>query len=269
MNNFFGVCLAEIIKQRKNYYNSWTNFISLLLWPVLVYFTTFFTYYSFDISLLKKYEISSKEDLLIFLIIGALGYNCFFAMVQGAFQILKERENGTLEMIYLTPANRLALLYGRALGGFFQSTWLFTLFFTVIIIFMGNIDIGKLVTLILSYLILFFCSIIWGGFMNALFMTSRDSSFWFSVCDEPMNFFSGVKIPVSSFPPFVRVLAAFFPLYYCLDVMRIILLAPNLQVHFMHLCNLFISVIMLVLITYFISCVSEGRNRKTGNLQLF
>lgn len=269
MKNFIVVCLAEMVKQRKNHYNSWANFVSLLLWPVVIYFTTFFTYNSFEVSLLKKYGISSKDDLLVFLVIGALGYNCFFAMVQGAFQTLREREDGTLEIIYLTPANRLALLYGRALGGFFQSTWLFTLFFIGIIFYTKNIVIEKLVALVFSYLILLFCSIIWGGFMNVLFMTSRDSSFWFSVCDEPMNFFSGVKIPVNAFPPIARIVASIFPLYYCLDVMRMILLAPNLEMNLTYLYGFIFSIIVIVIITFLISCISERRNRKTGNLQLF
>lgn len=269
MQKFLVVCLGEIKKQRVNYYNSWSNFISLLVWPILVYLTTYYIYFSFDIGQLTRYGITSKKDLLIFLVIGALGYNSFFAMVQGAFQIINERENGTLEIIYLTPASRMAMLYGRALGGFFQSVWQFSLFFLVIVVYGCNMSLRKIGLILVSYFLLIIASTIWGGFINALFIITRDANFIFSLCDEPMNLFCGVKIPIASFPLFARIISAIFPLTYCLIIMRSLILVSDRYNVLNSFIRLMISFIILIFATIAIVKLSEKHNRKTGNLQLY
>ena len=155
------------------------------------------------------------------------------------------------------------------MGGFFQSTWLFLTFFIAILFYVQNVTMKKIVMFISSYVVLFIASVVWGGLMNVLFMTSRDSSFLFSICDEPMNFFSGVKIPVNAFPILGRVIASVFPLYYCLKAMRAMMLTFNPIVVVNNLGKLIMSIVIIVIITNIISYFSEKRSRKTGNLQLF
>ncbi|WP_287715153.1 ABC transporter permease [Blautia sp.] len=265
----FLTCKGEIKKQQKNYYNSWSNFISLLIWPVLIFLSTYYVYLSFDITLLKQYGINSNHDLMIFLVIGALGYNSFFSMVQGAFQILNERENGTLEIVYSTPASRMGLLYGRALGGLFQSIWMFSLFFLYIIFFKDSLTIHRLFVIIISYIILIVSSTIWGGFINILFILTRDANYLFTICDEPMNFFSGTKIPTLAFPMWAKIISAIFPLTYCLSIMRNLIMTTNLDSILTALYKLSFSLCTIIIITYLLSVYSEKRNRKTGNLQLY
>lgn len=268
ISKFIIVCLGEVRKQKRNYYNSWSNFISLLLWPVLTFFITYYTYLSFDISPLSEFGIHSHEDLMIFLVVGALGFNSFFSMLQGAFQIINERQNGTLEIIYSTPANRMAMLYGRTLGGFFQSIWMFSIFFIGILLYNVDLTANKIFSIIASYVILLICSIIWGGFINVLFIITRDVNFLFSICDQPMGFFSGVKIPTSSFPIWAKYISMIFPLTYCLSIMRNLLLS-NRTSQLITIIKLIISILSLLAITYVLSGMAEKINRRTGNLQLY
>jgi ABC-2 type transport system permease protein len=267
--SFFNTCLAEIKKQHKNYYNSWSSFISLLIWPALICFTSYYVYLSFDLNQLVQYGLETKEQLMIFLIIGALGYNSFFSMIQGAFQITNERQNGTLEIIYATPANRLAMLYGRALGGFLQSVWMFSVFFVTVVLYNSEVTFSKIISLMLSYLIMTIASIIWGGFINILFIITRDASFLFTICDEPMNFFSGVKIPLLAFPIWAQIISSIFPLTYCLLIMRRIIIKGSIFNNLEDLFKLFASLLILVFLTHILSVLAEKHNRETGNLQLY
>ncbi|HEX2982661.1 MAG TPA: ABC transporter permease [Ignavibacteriales bacterium] len=263
------VCWGEVKKQRANYFNKLSNYISLLIWPVIVFLTTYFTYRSFDISVLNNYGIDTQSSLMAFLVTGALGYNCFWCMVQSALFMLNERQNGTLEIVFLSPANRLAVMYGRALGGIFQSIWMFLLFALMIIFITNGITVEMLFRIPLALIVLIVSSTIWGGFINSVFIISRDITFWFTLSDEPMYLLSGAKVPVEAFPLWSQVLAAIFPLTYCLYIIRALFTGKDDLINPVIIVGLVTSLALLILITYVILYFAEKRNRRTGNLQLY
>jgi len=39
-----------------------------------------------------------------------------------------ERTNGTLEIIFISPSSKLAMMYGRAIGSLFENIWMFFVF---------------------------------------------------------------------------------------------------------------------------------------------
>lgn len=261
------VCIGEIKKQKRNYFNTWSTYISLLLWPILTFIGTYFSYKNFDISILKKLSIYSYSNLAIFLLTGALCYNCFWAMVQGAFFMRNERENGTLETIFLSPAPRISIMYGRAIGALLQSTWIMFMYSIVIFIIMKDNILHALLSIITVYLVVIISAIIWGGFINSIFTVSRDIDFWFIICDEPMKLFSGVEIPVNIFPIIFQYTSAIFPLFYCLEITRNIF--TNNQSSLWLFINYIVSNCVIFIITLFILKKAEKHNRETGNLQLY
>lgn len=260
---FVNVCLVEMEKQMKNYYKVYSAFISLFLWPILTFLITYYTYLSFDWDKISQMGFKSREELFDFLVIGILVYSSFFSMVQGAFQIINERESGTIEMIYLTPANRMAMLYGRALGGLIQNIWMLLLFCLYIIIHENGISFYILCRLLLGYLFLILSATIWGGFINAFYLITRDANIFFYICDTPMNFFSGVKIPIQMFPIWARNIAKIFPLTYCMNIVRGIIIQST-QGNYLHsFSGVLISNCIMITVTYFISLFSEKINEMT------
>lgn len=171
------VCKGEILKQNQNYYNSWQNYISLGIWPILNSIGTYFMYKSFNLSFLEKYGIDTDSKLIIFIFTGLLGYNCFWSMVQSALFMQNERENGTLEVVFLAPANRMAIVYGRALGGIIQNVWMFSVFSLLIIVVIKGISLEALICIPIGSFLLLTAAVIWGGFINAIFLVSRDVEF--------------------------------------------------------------------------------------------
>lgn len=258
---------GEIIKIHKNEFISIGSVFSMLLWPIISYFEVYFTYLSFDLSFLKEYGINDHTSLMIFIITGFLGYNCFWSMVQSAWSMGYERQNGTLEIIMLSPANRLSILFGRALGALVENIWMFFVFSVFIISYKIDVTLIDIVYLLIALIILLISSVIWGGFMNSLFLFSRDASFLFNIFDTPMEFFGGVKIPVSIFPFWAKLISAVFPLTYCLILIREIIFYHAIK--FSTLIPLFYVLIIIFIITLIITKNAEKNCRKTGSFQFY
>lgn len=261
------VCFAEVKKQNQNYYNTIELYLSMLLWPFLSGMGSYYIYRSFNLSELVKIGISNNTDLAVFVFTGALAYNCFFSMIQSALFLRNERENGTLEIVFLSPANRLALVYGRALGGIVQNVGMFSLFIAIIFAIIGKFNLFFLGKTLICFLFIFFSSTIWGGLINAIFIVSRDVDFWFTLCDEPMKVLSGTEIPIVLMPIFFKILGGIFPLTYCLLLIRNVFFCEkiNLKIIFANI----IVLIVLIMITKIVLFVTEKMNRKTGNLQFY
>lgn len=222
---------GEIRKQKNNYFNSWGAYVSFIIWPLLTLFSVWFSYKNHNISYLSKFGIKSETDLFTYLLTGCLEYNCFWLMVQSAFFMRNERENGTLEVIFLTPASRLGIVYGRAMGSLYQALWLGVIY-GISLLAIERYVLRVTAILFILYPVTLLSAIIWGGFMNTIFLFSRDIEFWFDVSDEPMKLFSGVNVPISKLPQFFRCISAIFPLTYCLEMVRAILLQRELVLYY-------------------------------------
>lgn len=267
MKLWLKACFAEVQKQNRNYYNSVELYLSMLLWPFLSGIGTYFIYKSFDLTNLLDIGISSTSDLLVFVFTGALAYNCFFSMIQSALFLRNERENGTLEIVFLSPANRLALVYGRALGGIIQNVGMFSMFTGILFIIIGKCNLIFIAKTLLCFVVVFLSSTVWGGLINAIFIVSRDVDFWFTLCDEPMKVFSGIEIPITLMPILFKIVGGIFPLTYCLLLIRQVFFSNNLKISII-LTNI-VVIILLIIITKIILVITEKINRKTGNLQFY
>lgn len=220
MKETIQIITAEVRKMHKNQYHSYSVYITLLIWPFLILFNTYYTYFSFNISILNRYSIYNKNDLMIFLVIGSLGLNIFFSMVQSSWQMSSERQDGTLEVIFYSPANRLTILYGRAISTVFENVWIFLVFLVYLLFLSENIDFLLIFKSFLSFIVLFISAVVWGVFLNSIFLFTRDASFLFNLMDSPMDFFSGVRFPTVAFPFVLRGISYIYPLTYCLNVFR-------------------------------------------------
>jgi len=221
---------------------------------------------AFDINILSEFGIHDTHDLIVFIFTGAMGYNCFWAMVHSALYIHEERRGGTLEMMFLSPASRMAIVFGRALSGIFLNASIFSVLSMVMLI-LGGINISSLLKIAVSFAIIVLSSIIWGAFINSFFLISRDTNFLFTICDEPMHLLSGVKIPLNAFPMFLQVPASIFPLTYCLFLVRQLFFDVGVQWAYV-LANV-VGLCILVIVTKVILWKTEHKNRESGNLQLF
>ncbi|MEX0381558.1 ABC transporter permease [Leuconostoc sp. MS02] len=255
--------LGELKKQLRNHQRNKIELISTLLWPILILSIMYGTYKSFNVNVLSNIGIQSQADLLLFLVTGALTYNFFWLSVQTAFLMVSERASGTLEIQFLSPANRYALMLGRALGTLIPEVWMFTIFSLFMITVSSRFNGPEFGHLIICFIILIFSSTIWGAFINSLFLISRDATFYFTLFDEPMRFLSGSQIPIQRFPIVFQVVGAIFPATHVLILIRQFLLTGDISG--MHVLFFLISLIGTVLGTFLLIRIAERKQQKTGS----
>ena len=258
---------AEIKKQHQNWFHSIFIYFTLLLWPILIFVNAYLVYKPFYTENSYINYFGSKESLILFLITGFLGYNCFWAMVQSAWQMGFERQSGTLETIFLTPANKLTILYGRVFGAILENIWMFSLFSLLVIFVTQEISFELVLLLVFLFVVLILSASVWGAFMNVLFLFSRDATFLFSLLDEPMVFFSGVRIPVSFLPIWCKAISVIFPLTHTLVIIRDSFIDKRVAIE--SIKNLSISLIGIAFLTWILLRIAEKNVRKTGSLSFY
>lgn len=266
---FVKALTAEMKKQHKNYFHSRMIYVSLFVWPFLSFVTT---YYSFKVFNIEKSKISyiTSENMVVYLLLGYMCMSFFRSLVQSAWNFSFERISGTLELIYLSPVNRAAVLLGNAISSLFESVFVMLIFSILVLIINGEVLLIKILPCITVFLIVTAMAVAWGMFLNSLFLFSRDSDFLFTVLEEPMEIFSGVKVPTILFPVWAKAISVFFPLTYAIEaVRRVVLTGSTLyEISGFVMTGIAIIIILFTLISAMIKIV-ERHMRITGNITLF
>ncbi len=269
MRYFLKVVWAEAIKQHRNYFNNWMIYISLFVWPLLSFLTAYYSYSAFNVEGTFVSYING-ENILVFLMLGYMAMSFFRSVVQSAWNFSRERQSGTLEYIYLSTANRLAVLMGNALSSVFESS-IVMLIFGLLIVFSNKKSINvNTIGLAVVLLIFIIMALLWGVFLNACFLYSRDTDFLFTILEEPMEIFSGVKVPIVIFPAWAKIISLIFPLTYVLEALRQVMLNGASLTAVSHILSICIGIIIVLLLATLITIlVVEKHMRKTGNVVLF
>jgi ABC-2 type transport system permease protein len=267
------IIMAEFLKQRRSFFGSLLTYFSMLVWPALQLATAYYTFRPFlgAAGFSKQWPLAANpQGVLLFVTTGMLGFIFFWSLVQSAWQFSWERYNGTLELLFLTPASRLALIIANGSMSLLQSTWLFFLFSVGLITVVGGLKVAHPAMFLVAFLGLLIPAVAWGAFLNSIFIFSRSSSFLYTLLEEPMSFFAGVRIPLFALPIWARVIGGIFPLTLSLFVLRGALLEGNdLVVLWPQLLLLVaVSLLLFVIAAWFLK-LGEEHALKNGSLTLF
>lgn len=271
MRYFIKVLKAEMVKQHKDYFHSKTIYISLFLWPVLTFISAYFGYKPFSMDKVSgALSYLNEDNLIIFMLIGYMCLIFFRSLVQSAWRFSMERIYGTLELIYLTPASRLAFILGNAISSLFESVWLFVIFGAGILLSRAgyfNVDYGAAVV---GFILMIVLSMLWGMLLNSLFLFSRDTNFLFTILEEPMEIFGGVKIPSAVFPIWAKLISMVFPLTYSAEILRRALLnGESIQSLSSFIWISIAIAILMFSITLICLKLGEAHAKRTGSMSLF
>ncbi|MBC6356717.1 ABC transporter permease [Lactobacillus helsingborgensis] len=259
--------VAEFFRCSKLNTLSLNGIVASIIWPLLGLLTTLFTYKSFNLKLFARFGINSYSDFLIFLLTGFVSLSFYSAMTTQALSIQRDREDGTLQIIYISPANRFGLLLGRALSGLPQIIFSFVLIYFYIFLISSGKPFIKIMFYAIAGVLLFISASLWGTFMCALYLVSRNTSIWYILFNTPMEYLSGVSIPIRSFPKFLYVLSFIFPLTYTLQIVRklSILSWPGI----IDWLTFILVNFLCFFFTLFVINKSENNSRKSGTIDLF
>lgn len=224
------VVQAEMLKQHRILFGSKMMYFSMLIWPALELASAYYAFLPFlhAPNLIKNWSVAADpKSVILFFITGLLGYTFFRSIVQSSWQFGFERFNGTLEMLFLSPANRLVLILANGAGALLQSVWLFLTFAIGLILLVGGLHVSNPAMFLVAFLGLLIPSLGWAAFLNSICIFSRDSGFVYTVIESTMSFLSGVRVPLPAFPLWVRVIGTLFPLTTSLVVLRGALLSSE------------------------------------------
>ena len=269
MKTYGKIILAEAIKQHKNYFLNKSIYVSLFLWPVLTFITAYYNYLPFQLDQ-TKIAYLNKDNLIVFLLLGYMCMSFFRSLVQSAWRYSYERQAGTLEYLYLSPANRFCLLLGNALSSVVEGVFCMVIFSGAIVITKVTVLNAHMEVCMVLFVLLTLTAVLWGTFLNAMFMYSRDTDFLFTILEEPMEIFSGVKVPAFLFPFWAKLISFLFPLTYLVEAIRKAVLsqAGFYELRYFFLINFGINVLLFTATLLTIKMV-EDHMRKTGSVVLF
>lgn len=269
---FLRLVWANIHLQHKNYFFNKSIYLSLFLWPVIGFINIYYAYQPFDQSfLLKKLELGNKQGFYLYLLIGFVAMRFFYSLIQSAWNSSYSiRISGALELLYMSPSSRMAMLIGNSIASLFGSVWMFIIFASGMIVLYGDyLNVNGLSAMI-SIVLLSVLAIIWGVFLNSLFLLARDSGFLFTVFQGPVEMFAGAKIPFEYMPIWAKVLGCGLPLTYIIIVLRKALMYNTpiweLMPYILLCCGLGGG---LLLISQYMMKVGERNAMKHGTATLF
>ncbi|GKX31777.1 multidrug ABC transporter permease [Vallitalea longa] len=270
--NFIRLVLANVRAQYKNYFFSKRIYLSLFIWPVIEFINIYYTYKPFNNDiLLNKIGLKHDEEIYLYLLIGFVAMRFFYTLIQSAWQSsYLLRYSGALELIYMSPSSRMAMLIGNSIASLFGSVWMFIIFASgMIVIFKDFLQINILSALV-SILLLCVLAVIWGVFLNSLFLLSRDSGFLYTIFQGPIDMFTGAKMPFSYMPLWAKIIGYIFPLTYIIIVLRKALMYDAGFVELLPdfiICSLIGT--FLLIISHLMMKIGERNAMENGTATLF
>jgi ABC-2 type transport system permease protein len=146
------------------------------------------------------------------------------AAMQSAFNIVQEKESGTIEQINVTPIKKHIFILGKLIPFLVLGIIIFTLGLLVGRIFYGIVPVGNLIVLYGS-LIVYLFSMLGLGLLIATYSGTQQQamslSFFFI---NIFNLMSGVFSPVDSMPAWAQAVVETFPPSHFIKIMRMVVL---------------------------------------------
>ena len=186
-------------------------------------------------------------------------------------QFYWEKETGNLEIYFVTPISRMAILLGMALGGIVNTTLRATAIMVAgILVFQVPLVINEPFTALLMFFLTITALYALGMLFASLFlMYGREAWHTANLLQEPVHFLSGSYFPKSLMPDMVQLVASLIPLTFGLDGIRqIVILGKGFSDVWIDLVALAVFIAILLPLARFALNYMENLGKKEGRLTL-
>ncbi len=186
-------------------------------------------------------------------------------------QFYWEKETGNLEIYFVTPISRMAILLGMALGGIVNTILRAAAIMVAgILVFQVPLVINDPFTALLMFFLTITALYALGMLFASLFlMYGREAWHTANLFQEPVHFLSGAYFPKSLLPDTVQLVASLIPLTFGLDGIRqIVILGKGFSDVWIDLVALTVFIIILLPLAKFALDYMENLGKKEGRLTL-
>jgi ABC-2 type transport system permease protein len=164
-----------------------------------------------------NYYLFIVPGILVNLITG-------IGIMQAAFNLVKEKEMGTIEQINVTPIKKQYFILGKLLPFYALSVVIFTIGLLIGYLFYNVYPIGSFFTMYVSLFAYLFALIGFGLLLSTYSETQQQTmslAFFFL---NVLNMMSGLFTSIESMPQWAKIVTGCFPVSHFIKAMRMIML---------------------------------------------
>ncbi len=209
-----GAIYVMWLRQLKRYWRSPARIVASLGQPLL-----FFVALGFGLG--RVFQAAGAGNYLNFLAPGIMAMSIIFTSVFSGMDLIWDRQFGFLKETLVAPVSRVAIMFGRVLGGSTTSTLqgLLVLLLSIALGFRPEHWWG-VIAAVGAGLSLAFLFAAFGLFLGTLMRDMQGYPLVMNFVVMPMFFLSGAVFPLDRVASAMRVLAMMDPLTYGVDALR-------------------------------------------------
>ena len=254
-------------------YNAWI--IATLIWPIPLLAVNIYSYRALGTDdsisgiISRDFGISNFAGMVI---IGTIVYLLYNRLLWGAgISLQSERWMGTIEALFMTPANRMTVLFASGVSSLAEGAWWIGCIFVLSwMIFGVEPSISSWLAIIVGILSTMIALISVGVFFASFFVLTRAADQMASALQAPIRFFSGVVFPVSALPQLLQFVAYILPVTYGIQAMRkAVLTGGDITSISQELVLLYAFAVVLTVAGYFTLKALEKQAKRKGTLYLY
>ena len=254
-------------------YNAWI--VATLIWPIPLLAVNIYSYRalgtdaSISSIISRDFGISNFAGMII---IGTIVYLLYNRLLWGAgVSLQSERWMGTIEALFVTPANRMTVLFACGASSVIEGAWWIGCIFAMSwMIFGVEPSITSWLAIAVGILSTMVALISVGVFFASFFVLTRAADQLASALQAPIRFFSGVVFPVSALPQLLQFISYILPVTYGIQAMRkAVLTGGDVASISFELALLYVFALVLTIAGYFTLRALETQAKRKGTLYMY
>ena len=253
-------------------YKAWV--IATVIWPIPLLALNILQWGLFGTlgEVSEALEQSGFPPLAGTIIVGTIVYLLYNRLLWGTgVSIQSERWMGTIEVLFVTPTNKMTVLLASGVSSLVEASWWIVCIFGISWMLFGvqpSITSWPTVLLCLGSTMVALLAV--GVFFGGFFVLTRAADNLASGLQAPIRFFSGVAFPVNVLPQTLQFVSFVIPVTYGILTLRdSILSGGDLSTIWLNIVALYIMTAIFLVLAHFTIKAVERRAKKNGTLYMF
>jgi ABC-2 type transport system permease protein len=261
-----------ILRHFKEFVSYRASVVATIVWPLPLLALNVYQYLGLASGQQVNQVLSAKYGVASFsgmIILGTIVYLLYNRMLWGTGASLQEeRFNGTIECLFLTPANRMTVLVASGFSSLLEGSWwivgVFVLSWVIFGVQPAVVDWAAVIVALVSTMI---ALVAVGVFFASFFVLTRAADQLATSLQAPIRYASGVAFPVAALPAIFQLFAYILPVTYGIDALRRTVVQQGTLLELVTvLAPLYLFTALLIVAGHFLLKRVEAQAKRTGSL---
>lgn len=171
------------------------------------------------------FKAAGQGSYIEFLVPGIIGMSIIFSSIFNGISVIWDRQFGFLKETLVAPVSRIAIMFGRTLGGATVAT--FQGIIVLVLTFFFGFHPYSWPLLLVAVLIMLLVAVLFsalGIMVGSVLKDMQGFQLIMNFLVMPMFFLSGSLFPLTNVPALLLLIAKIDPLSYGVDAMRTVLI---------------------------------------------